>query len=83
MASHSKNGWGLLWRSENSIDGKTEHLMWLHGMPLFFKTREQARSYRHKTYNYIRQRPDLLSEPHGWRYPAVVKVVMTLSQIDE
>lgn len=79
MVEVVKSGWGLLWRSENSIDGKNQHLMWHGGRPLFFDTRREARNYRTERYGYILSRPDLQTEPHGWRFPLVVKAKLTLS----
>lgn len=73
--SGSRRQWGIQWRSENELDGKVEHLMWDYGTtPLLFKTRREARAYCKETYGYIRHRPDLRAEPHGWKPARVVKV---------
>ena len=81
MNSHEYR-WGLLWRSDNRLDGHTEHLLrhWrtydpgLVNNPLLFRTRRQARAYRDEHFGYIRNRPDLKAEPHEWKLPKVVKV---------
>ena len=75
--------WGLLFRSNNKLDGYKEHLIrhWRSAEtlcncdPVLFKTRQQARDSRDQEYGYLRNRPDLKTEPHGWRMPLVVKVV--------
>ena len=82
MIEIGKPGWGLLWKSKNNLDGEQSALMWLNAMPLFFETRQAARDYRHTHYAYIRNRPDLLAEPHGWTVPAVVKVTLSLAAKD-
>jgi len=83
MVEVVKSGWALLWRSSNSIDGNTRHLMWHGGKPLFFKTRREARNYRTERYGYILSRPDLKAEPDGWKFPAVVRATLTLSMKEE
>jgi hypothetical protein len=71
--------WALKWRSECRLDGRTEHLM-LFGhygqqhWPAVFMTRSAARAFREEKYGYIRRRPDLRREPHGWKLPSIVKV---------
>lgn len=67
--------WGCLWRSENKLDGRTEHLIY-DGMclPVLFRKRREAREYIKQKYGYIRTREDLREEPHGWMMPIVVKV---------
>ena len=75
----SVNLWALKWKSENALDGCCEHLM-LFGKPpdrywpTVFRTRSAARAFREEKYGYIRRRPDLRKEPHGWKFPAIVKV---------
>ncbi len=71
--------WGVLWRADNKLDGYREHLCWDwmdHGRtgPKLFRTRQEARVWRQDRYNYIRIREDLRAEPHGWKFPAIVKV---------
>lgn len=74
------NLWGILWRSENRLDGKVEHLMWHRGRPLIFRTREYARRFIELQYGYIRNRPDLRVEPHGWKMPIPVKVKIEVAK---
>ena len=65
--------WGLLWRQENKLDGKTEYLIYRKSgsEPLLFKTRNQAREYKKLNYSYVN---DYKEEPHGWKPVQVVKV---------
>ena len=64
--------WGCLWRSKNRLDGRTEYLMWT---PLF-RTRRDCRRFIAEEFGYIRQRPDLRAEPHGWMVPRAVRVTI-------
>lgn len=69
------NLWGVLWRSENRLEGKTYHLEFnMVQVPAIFKTRKLARKYIDDHYGYIRNRPDLRREPFGWKMPIAVKV---------
>ena len=73
--SGSRLQWGIQWRSENKLDGRQEHLMWDYGVtPLLFKTRREARKFCKARYGYIKDRPDLRVEPHGWKSARVVRV---------
>lgn len=66
--------WGVLWRSENRRDGRTEHLVYVSCVPMLFRTRREARAYIGLHYSYYAHRPDLINEPHGWRMPIPVRV---------
>lgn len=69
--------WAVMWRSQNRMDG---FRAWLLGTPdhpcraLLFDTRAAARDFIKEKYGYIRTRPDLRTEPHGWKIPVPVKV---------
>ena len=67
--------WGLLWRQENKLDGKTEYLIrtykHLSSEPLLFKNRWKARQYKKENYSYVNA---YKAEPHGWKPVQVVKV---------
>ena len=71
--------WAVLWRSDNRLDGRTRRFM-LNGdwNPVLLRTRAEARQWVRKHYGYIAQRPDLQTEPHGWKMPLPVKVRVTL-----
>jgi len=71
------HAWGALWRSHNNTDGIREHLLHENLLPVLFKTRAQARRFIAEKYGYIKQRDDLRREPHGWRMPIAVRVVVT------
>lgn len=65
--------WGILWRSQNRLDGKTERLV--GGVPpVVFQYKREAASYIKEHYGYIANRADLRVEPHGWRMPKPVRV---------
>jgi hypothetical protein len=82
-------GWAVLWRSENRLDGKVTRLMGsvrtkrpveFDGYrTMVFRTRQEAREYISREYGDIRSRQDLQSEPHGWKMPVAVKVVVTVA----
>lgn len=79
---YKQPAWALLWRSENRLDGVTRHL--IIGPPyeiMLFRTRREARDYNANRFGYIKDRPDLQGEPHGWEMPQVVRVVVTIEQI--
>ena len=67
------NLWGILWRSNNRLNGRLEYLMGC-GAPYLFLSRREARDLIERKWGYIRNRPDLRSEPYGWRMPKPVKV---------
>ena len=77
-----KQLWGGLWRSENRLDGKTEHLLHEDGFPKLFHTRADARQWIKAEYGYIARRLDLQCEPHGWKMPIAVKVRIAPLQED-
>ncbi len=73
------NRWAVLWRKNNKLDGKLEHLIWDwkdpdRKTPVLFLTRREARIFAKERYGYISERPDLRNEPHGWKPVKVVKV---------
>lgn len=73
------NKWGILWCSNNKLGGKREFFMWdkypnRAGVPLVFRTRKEARAHIKLKFGYIKNRPDLQKEPHGWKMPKAVKV---------
>ena len=74
----SARAWGILWHSENRLDGVTKHLLRneeTHVVGLW-RSRAEAREYATEHWGYIRNRPDLRSEPHGWRMPKAVRVII-------
>lgn len=73
--------WAVMWHSHNRLDGKRDHLVWAPhkpGWPRLFRTRRECREYIEQTYGYIKHRPDLRREPHGWRMPTATRVVIGL-----
>lgn len=71
--------WGAMWRSTNAMDGEDRHLLWFTPVaPALFRTRHEARRWIETKYGYIRTRPDLKAEPHGWSMPLAVRVLVTL-----
>ena len=80
--------WGIEFRADNWLDGKTSHLMvnWNSPYdeirrPRLFNTRQLAREWNRRENGYIKLRPDLQCEPHGWKMPRVVKVEVTYKVI--
>jgi hypothetical protein len=66
--------WGVLWHERNRLDGYQEHLVHVGCLPVLFRTRREAREWIERTFSYIKHRPDLRGEPHGWRLPMAVRV---------
>lgn len=72
--------WGALWRSKNNLDGAREHLLRENLLPVMFTTRAEARAYIAEKYGYIKARKDLRCEPHGWRMPRAVPIIVSVTQ---
>lgn len=70
--------WGALWRSNSRLSGYRANLLNEDCLPALFRTRRAARDYIEKKYGYIRSRPDLRTEPHGWRMPIPVRVRVSI-----
>ena len=74
--------WAVKWRSECLLDGKTEYLLGAKSIPpMLYKTRTDARAFIKERYAYLRKRPDLQREPHGWKMPVAVKVAVRIEEI--
>ena len=72
--------WAVLWQSDNRLDGRQRRLVWPPHRPCWpqlFRTRRECREFIEREYGYIRTRPDLRREPHGWRMPKAVRVRIT------
>jgi hypothetical protein len=67
-----------LWHDDSELDGCRRYLIWNHeegpGAFRLFRTRREAREYIERRYGYIRHRPDLRAQPHGWHMPTAVPV---------
>lgn len=74
--------WAVLWRSYNFLDGQRRYFFWCDGVPLLFSTRREARAWIEIHYGYIRHRPDLRREPHGWQMPLAVRAAVSMSVCD-
>lgn len=75
--------WGALWRSCNRLGGPHSHFLWIDAeRPANFRTRAEARAWIKSRYGYIRTRPDLQREPHGWKMPKAVRMTITLQLQD-
>ncbi len=74
--------WGIKWISDNRLEGHKEHFTGTPEGWEVFRTRSEARNFRDARYGYIKDRPDLKAEPHGWKLPKVVKVIMTIREAD-
>ena len=73
--------WGVEWHSINLLDGETRELMWDDTRLLLFLTRREAREWSKQHYGYIKHRPDLRREPHGWRLPRAVRVEVSIRKL--
>jgi hypothetical protein len=83
--------WAIKWRSKNEIDGEREFLLGIYysvpkpefmGCPkLLFRTRKAAREFIADKFGYIRKRPDLKAEPHGYKMPIPVKVSVEITEV--
>ena len=89
-------GWGILWRSNNKLDGERRMLIGhAYGRQveceagcypyapagavqhtLTYKTKREAAAAIKEHFGYIAKRKDLRMEPHGWRMPVPVKVII-------
>ena len=77
-------GWGIEWHSVNRLDGQQRHVMWEGpGRPFFFSTRRNARAFLKAKWGYIKERPDLQAEPHGWRIPQAVRIEVQAHAVRE
>lgn len=75
------NKWGILERSRNKLDGYREHLMHEDGGKVaLFQTRKQAQDYAERHLGYLRNRPDLRAEPHGWMLPKPIRLTVTYKE---
>ena len=83
MFNSEQRRWAIMWRSRCRLDGDSRYLICApeSGTPLIFKTRHEARTYRDETFGYIKDRDDLKAEPHGWKLPQVVKVLVSVNVI--
>ena len=68
--------WGALWvqRACPGLHGDCSHLLRESGLPVIFKTRDDARKWIERTHGYIRERKDLRRYPHCWRVPRAVRI---------
>lgn len=77
MKELTSSAWAALWYSKTNMDDITEHIIYDDCLPALFRTRKECLVYINKRYGYIRNRPDLRAEPHGWRLPRAIKVSIT------
>jgi hypothetical protein len=69
----------VVWRSRNTLDGYHEHFVTTSRACVdLYRTRKEAREAAEATFGYIRDRPDLKAEPHGWMMPVVRRVIVTV-----
>lgn len=87
-----RRGWAVKWRSgPDNVDRKVcQHLLgdWGNRLPyghhpLLFQTRRAAREWAKEHYGYIAARPDLRKYPHDWKPPQVVRVRMTMVEMEK
>ena len=73
--------WAVKWSSKNKLYGYQEHFMYDRCCPLLFTSRAAAKTYVNDVWGYLRNRPELRKEPHGWRMPKPIKVRVVLKPI--
>lgn len=73
--------WAVQWRQRNRLYGDLRELIWHNGEVKRFATRAEARVWIEQNYGYIRNRPDLRREPHGWQMPRPVRVRVTIEEV--
>lgn len=84
-------GWAIRWRTHDweALLGKYHDYNNKFYIPdslngytvMVFPTRQKARDFVKKHFAYIKNRPDLQTEPHNWKMPKVVKVLVTVQEI--
>ena len=80
LTDYKAERWAVVWRSESKLDGKREHFMFTEGRVALFRSRRLARETMQKEWGYIKDRPDLRAEPHGWKLPTVRRVIVTVKE---
>jgi hypothetical protein len=80
MNRWSGSFWAAEWRSVNRLDGERRHVIYEQSergtFPALFRTRRECRAFIKAKFDYIRERPDLRAEPHGWHVPQAVLVTV-------
>lgn len=74
--------WAAKWIIENALDGRSERILYEHCLPRLFTTRDACRCWIAEKYGYIADRPDLKTEPHGWRLPKAVEVTVKVTEAE-
>lgn len=76
--------WALEWTQNIQLDGFRQHLLafdYLRPPHInVFRTRREAQAFCKERYGYIARRGDLRREPHCWRVPKVVRVIVTIAK---
>jgi hypothetical protein len=70
--------WAIMWRSTSELNGD---FMWNGSTPYLFRTKREAKALIDEKWGYIKDRPDLRAEPHGWRLPVPVKVEVIIREV--
>src|SRR5579859_2723074 len=78
--------WVPLWTKCNMRDGLTEHFCIYDRQvrkdgPFFFDTKNACQAYITEKWGYIARRDDLRREPHCWRVPKPVKVIVQIGEL--
>lgn len=76
--TRARKYWIALWREDSRLDGHKEHPINEACRPLLFDSRADARAWIAERYGYLRDRPDLRAEPHGWKMPKAVRATVTV-----
>ena len=69
--------WAVEGHIRNRSDGDRRDLVWNRTDRFrVFETRRECRAYIEGDWGFLRTRPDLRAEPHGWRIPRAVRVTV-------
>jgi hypothetical protein len=71
--------WAILWQSSTNLMGIDAISCGTSQTNIMiFHTRHEARKEIWIRFGYIKDRPDLKSEPHGWKMPKPVRIKLTV-----
>jgi len=73
--------WSVLWHSKNCLDGIKEYIVQENQLPVLFHTKREAKEYIKRRFGYIATRKDLRTEPHGWRMPKAIGIILMINKL--
>ncbi len=75
--------WAVKFSSQNRLDGYREHFVFRRSActAMMFRTRQEAREWIELHWAFLRYRPDLKAEPHGWKMPKPCQVKVIIKEV--